>query len=155
MPKTTSQRLLFTSVGVLLMATTMAIYNKYLVYGGFSVQLFRQVLTAFVQKAPVAFILQFFFVQRFAGKWAERYPTDNKILYYIIRTGFTVMVMCPVMSLYSNIIIMFQFGYTVPEMIAAWIPKLVINWAFAFGVQVFILGPATRFLFRLLMKLNK
>ena len=67
-PKTTKQRIVFTLIGVLLMATTMATYNKYLVYGEFSVELFRQVGIAFLQKGPVAFVLQFFFVQKWVGK---------------------------------------------------------------------------------------
>ena len=57
MPKTTPQRIVFTCLGVLLMATTMAIYNKYLVYGAFSVELFKQVAIAFCQKAPLAFMM--------------------------------------------------------------------------------------------------
>lgn len=146
-PKTLPQRIVFTALGVLLMATTMATYNKYLVYGAFSVNLFQQVGIAFLQKAPVAFLLQFFVVQKFAGKQAAKYPTDNKILYQYIRTGFTVLVMCPIMCLYSNIINMTQFHWTVWELLEAWISKMPINWVFAFGVQIWVLGPVNRFLF--------
>ena len=146
-PKTVPQRIVFTALGVLLMATTMATYNKYLVYGEFSVNLFQQVGIAFLQKAPVAFLLQFFVVQKFAGKQAAKYPTDNKILYQCIRTGFTVLVMCPIMCLYSNIINMVQFHWTVWELLEAWISKMPINWIFAFGVQIWVLGPVNRFLF--------
>lgn len=146
-PKTVPQRIVFTALGVLLMATTMATYNKYLVYGEFSVNLFKQVGIAFLQKAPVAFLLQFFVIQKFAGKQAAKYPTDNKILYQCIRTGFTVLVMCPIMCLYSNIINMIQFHWTVWELLEAWISKMPINWIFAFGVQIWVLGPVNRFLF--------
>lgn len=146
-PKTLPQRIVFTALGVLLMATTMATYNKYLVYGAFSVNLFQQVGIAFLQKAPVAFLLQFFVIQKFAGKQAAKYPTDNKILYQCIRTGFTVLVMCPIMCLYSNIINMIQFHWTVWQLLEAWISKMPINWIFAFCVQIWILGPVNRFLF--------
>ena len=146
-PKTLPQRIVFTALGVLLMATTMATYNKYLVYGAFSVNLFQQVGIAFLQKAPVAFLLQFFVVQKFAGKQAAKYPTDNKILYQCIRTGFTVLVMCPIMCFYSNVINMIQFHWTVWELLEAWISKMPINWVFAFGVQIWVLGPVNRFLF--------
>lgn len=146
-PKTVKQRIVFTALGVLLMATTMATYNKYLVYGEFSLNLFKQVAIAFCQKAPVAFLLQFFVVQKFAGKQAAKYPTDNKILYYCIRTGFTVLIMCPVMCFYSNIINMIQFHWTIGEFLEAWISKMPINWVFAFGVQIWFLGPINRFLF--------
>lgn len=146
-PKTVPQRIVFTALGVLLMATTMATYNKYLVYGEFSLELFRQVGIAFLQKAPVAFALQFFVVQKFAGKKAAQYPTDNKILYQCIRTGFTVLLMCPIMCFYSNIINMIQFHWTIGEFLEAWISKMPVNWVFAFGVQIWFLGPINRFLF--------
>lgn len=146
-PKTVPQRIVFTALGVLLMATTMATYNKYLVYGEFSPELFRQVGIAFLQKAPVAFILQFFFVQKFAGKQAGKYPTDNRIVYQCIRTGFTVLLMCPIMCFYSNVINMIQFHWSFARMLEAWISKMPVNWVFAFGVQIWFLGPINRFLF--------
>lgn len=152
MPKTTFQRVVFTSLGVLLMATTMATYNKYIVYGEFSIELFKQVAIAFCQKAPLAWLLQFFVVQKFAGKQAAKYPTDNKILYQCIRTGFTVLLMCPIMCLYSNIINMISFGWTFGQLLEAWITKMPINWVFAFGVQIWVLGPVNRFLFRTIFK---
>lgn len=68
MPKTVFQRMVFTFFVVLLMSATMATFNKYLVYGEFSPFLFRQVAVSFCQKAPLAFILQFFFVKKFAGR---------------------------------------------------------------------------------------
>lgn len=151
-PRTTKQRIIFTILGVLLMSTTMAVYNKHLVYGAFSAQLFKQVAIAFCQKAPLAFLLQFFFVQKFAGKQAAKYPTDNKILYYCIRTGFTVLIMCPIMCFYSNIINMIQFHWSIAEFLEAWISKMPINWIFAFGVQIWFLGPINRFLFSKIVK---
>ncbi len=148
MPKTTFQRVVFTFFGVLLMATTMATYNKYLVYGQFSLELFRQVGIAFCQKAPLAFVLQFFVVQKFAGKQAAKYPTDNKILYQCIRTGFTVLLMCPIMCCYSNIINWIQFDWTFGQFLESFITKMPVNWVFAFGVQIWFLGPINRWIFR-------
>ncbi len=148
MPKTTFQRIVFTFFGVLLMATTMAAYNKYLVFGEFSPFLFRQVAIAFCQKAPLAFILQFFFVQKFAGRQAAKYPTDNRILYQCIRTGFTVLIMCPIMGLYANIINMVTLGWSFGQMIANTVAKIPVNWIFAFCVQIWVLGPLNRFIFR-------
>jgi len=148
MPKTTFQRIVFTFFGVLLMATTMATFNKYLVYGEFSPFLFKQVAIAFCQKAPLAFILQFFVVQKFAGRQAAKYPTDNKILYQCIRTGFTVLVMCPIMCIYSNIINLITLDWSFGKMVESIITRMPINWIFAFGVQIWILGPVNRFIFR-------
>ena len=57
MPKTTFQRLVFTITGVILMATTMATFNKYLIYREFNLNLWKQVGIAFCQKAPFAFLI--------------------------------------------------------------------------------------------------
>jgi len=152
MPKTTFQRVIFTCIGVLLMATTMATYNKYLVYGEFSPMLFKQVAIAFCQKAPVAFVLQFFFIQKFAAKQAAKYPTDNPLVYSCIRVGFTVLVMCPIMCAYSNIINMIQFHWSFGEFLASFVSKMPVNWIFAFCVQVWLLKPLNGMLFRLIFK---
>jgi hypothetical protein len=126
------------------MAYTMSLFNKVLSAGSFTADSFRQAGIAWFQRAPLAFILQFFFVQKFAGKMCAKYPTDNKMVYYVIRTGFSVLIMCPIMSLYSNII---YVGLS-PDLIFNWLPKMVLNWPFAFFVQIFLLGPWNRFLFR-------
>ena len=146
----TNKRIVFTLLGVLLMATTMATFNKYLVYGAFSVELFKQVGIAFCQKAPLAFILQFFFVQKWVGKKVNALEHSNKIMYRITRVGYTVMIMCPIMCLYSNIINMVKFHWTFLQLLEAWITKMPINWIFAFGVQVWILNPLNQFLFGLI-----
>ena len=138
---------MYTCLGVLLMATTMALYNKYLVYGTFSREVFRQTAIAFCQKAPIAFVLQFFFVQKFVGKQCAKYPTDNKLVYYAIRTGFTVLVMCPIMSFVSNLTLMIQLNWSFSQLLSNWIPKMVVNWIFAYFVQIFMLGPVNRMLF--------
>jgi hypothetical protein len=148
MPKTIAQRVFFTLTGVFFMAIVMAIYNKSLVAGAFTWDVLKQLPSAFCQRAPFAFVLQFFVVQKFAGKMATKYPTDNKMLYDIIRTGFTVLVMCPIMSLYSNII---YLGINI-NMVPVWFTKMVQNWGFAFFVQIFLLGPWNRLLFRLVFK---
>ena len=152
MPKTTFQRVIFTCLGVLFMATTMATYNKYLVIGHFSAEFWRQVAIAFCQKAPLAFILQFFFVQKFAAKNAAKYPTDNQIVYQCIRAGFTVLVMCPIMCAYSNLIVMFQYHLTFLQFLENFVTKIPVNWIFAYMVQIFLLGPWNRFLFRTIFK---
>lgn len=155
MPKTTFQRLVFTFFGVLLMASTMATYNKYLVYGQFSAELFRQVGIAFLQKAPVAFLLQFFVVQKFAGKQAAKYPTDNKLVYQCIRTAFTVLLMCPIMCLYSNIINWIRLDWSFWEFLESFITKMPVNWIFAFCVQIWLLGPLNRRIFGMLFPSKK
>ncbi len=73
---------------------------------------------------------------------------ENPIVYQCIRTGFTVLIMCPVMCLYSNFINMVQFQWSVGKLLESWITKMPVNWIFAFCVQIWLLGPINRFLFR-------
>jgi hypothetical protein len=147
-PKTTLERIVFTTTGVIFMATTMSIYNKVLAQGLFTIDTFKQVPMAFLQRAPLAWILQYFFVQNAVGKMSARYPIENRMVYYTIRTGFTVLIMCPIMSIYSNII---YVGVNT-ELFFLWLPKMVLNWPFAFFVQIFLLGPLNRFLFGLIFR---
>ena len=152
MPKTTFQRIIFTLTGVLLMATTMATFNNYLVYGAFSAELWKQVGIAFCQKAPLAFLLQFFVVQKWAAKQAAKYPTDNQILYSMIRVGHTAVFMAPVMCVYSNIINVLQFHWGFGKFLEAVVTKLPINWLFAVCIQVVVLSPLNKAIFRALFK---
>ncbi|MDR1824676.1 MAG: DUF2798 domain-containing protein [Bifidobacteriaceae bacterium] len=149
-PRTAGQRLVFTTIGVLLMVTVMALFNKAVEHGGLSWELFKQWPKAFVLRAPLAFPLQFFLVQKFAGRLSARYQVTNRIEYYVIRAGFTVMMMCPVMSCYSCFL---YVGFT-SEFIPVWLTKMTVNWAFAFGVQVFVLGPLTRGIFKRVVRVR-
>lgn len=126
------------------MVTVMSLFNKALEYGGLTWNMFSQLPMSFLLRAPVAFILQFFIVQKFAGIRTSRYQVENPIEYYAIRVGFTVMVMCPTMSFWSNII---YAGFT-KDFVFIWLTKMVLNWGFAFGVQIFLLGPLSRLIFR-------
>jgi len=162
MPRTTFQRFVFTCIGVLFMATTMAFFNKYIVmnpkFGDDMTSaakyaaLWKATGIAFSQKAPLAFILQFFFVQKFAGKQTAKFHPDNVVLGYMIRTAFSVMIMCPIMSLYSNLFIAVQYHWSFLDLLYNWIPKMVINGFFAYGIQMLVLQPVNRAIFRTLFR---
>ena len=152
MPKTTFQRVIFTVIGVILMATTMATYNKYLIMKEFSPELFRQVGIAFCQKAPFAFILQFFFVQKWVGKKVAQSKVNNQIEYTCLRVGHTVMIMAPLMCAYSNVINMIQFHWSFGQFLAAVVSKTPVNWIFAFCVQVWLLTPLNKKIFGLIFR---
>ncbi|MDR1851808.1 MAG: DUF2798 domain-containing protein [Propionibacteriaceae bacterium] len=151
MPRTTKQRMLFATIGVLLMVTVMSMFNKAFEAGGMGWALFAQWPMAFVLRAPLAFVLQVFVVQKAVGKRTARYQCSNPIEFYAIRAGFTVMWMAPIMSLYSTVL---YVGF-VPEFIPIWITKLSVNWLFAFCSQVFVIGPLNRGLYRRIARLPK
>lgn len=158
MPKTTFQRFVFTFFGVLFMATTMAFFNKYIVMNPmFSndmdsaakyAALWSATGVAFCQKAPLAFALQFFLVQKFAGKQTAKFHPDNIALGYMIRTAFSVMIMCPIMSLYSNLFLAVQLHWSFIDLLYHWIPKMVLNGFFAYGIQMMVLQPINRAIFK-------
>lgn len=162
MPKTTFQRFVFTAFGVLFMATTMAFFNKYIVmdpkFGADMssatkyAALFKATGIAFCQKAPLAFVLQFFFVQKFAGKQTAKFHPDNVVLGYMIRTAFSVFIMCPIMSLYSNLFIAAQYHWSFLDLLYNWIPKMILNGFFAYGIQMLVLQPINRAIFRRLFR---
>ena len=155
MPKNFPQRIVFTFFGVLLMAAVMAIFNKYLVFGSFSAEMLMQAAAAFCQKAPAAFVLQLFFVQNFAERQMEKYKTNSIIVNYCIRTGFTVLVMCPAMCVYSNVINMLSLHWSLLKTLQSIVVKMPVNWIFAFCVQVWILGPVNRCIFRRIFAENQ
>jgi hypothetical protein len=143
-PRGGRERLIFTLIGVVCMVIVMATYNKALEHG-LTWDVFGQVPLAFALRAPLAFVLQFFVVQKLVARAVSRYQTINVLEYYAIRTGFTVLLMCPVMSFYS---IAIYVGFT-SDFVLLWIQRMVLNWMFAFGVQVFLVGPVVRKLFSL------
>ena len=162
MPKTTFQRVVYTILGVLFSATAFAVFNKYLVYENstyiqvWSLAFWKEVLIAFCQKAPLAFILQFFFVQKIVGKWSSKYPTDNVYLKRMIRVPCTITIMAPIMCLYSNLICLFQLHWTVGYMFGNIVVKLCQNTVFGFFSQVMVVQPLVSLIFNLIFgKKNK
>lgn len=156
MPKTTFQRFIFTLIGVIFMATTMALFNKLLSgyveasrYSGlFDVNLWKDVGIAFAQKAPLAFLLQFFVVQKIAGKFSAKHFSDNKIVNKCIRVGITACMMAPIMCIYSNLILLIQYQWTFEKFITNILVKLVQNYIFAFLIQVLVLKDLNSLLFK-------
>ncbi|MDR1189547.1 MAG: DUF2798 domain-containing protein [Bifidobacteriaceae bacterium] len=136
--------MVFTLIGVGSMVTVMATYNKALEHG-LTWDVFGELPLAFALRAPLAFALQFFVVQKFAGRMTSRYQSANSLEYYAIRTGFTVLLMCPIMSFYS---VALYVGFTA-DFVLIWLTRIVLNWMFAFCVQIFLVGPLVRKLFRL------
>lgn len=156
MPKTTFQRFIFTLIGVILMATTMALFNKLLAgyveaarYNGlFDANLWKDVGIAFTQKAPLAFLLQFFFVQKLAAKFCAKHPSENKIVSKCIRVGITACMMAPIMCIYSNLIMLIQYQWTFEKFLTNIAIKLVQNYIFAFLIQVVVLKELNVLIFK-------
>ena len=134
-------RALYTLIGVFLMANTTAFFNKYLVYHVLDLNLLKEVVKAFLMKAPVAFVMQYYVIQPWVAENIKKYDADNTIVLRCIRVGYTVMVMCPFMCLFSNAINMIQLHWNASTMIINTLDRMPLNWLFAFCIQVWFLKP--------------
>ncbi|NLD91309.1 MAG: DUF2798 domain-containing protein [Fibrobacter sp.] len=98
-----------------------------------------------------AFVIQYFIVNRLTPKMAFRIvdpKVDKPIVIILTITCMNILLMCPIMSFITTII---YDGFTV-NFIADWFQKVVINFPFAFFIQIFAIGPIVRKLFRIVFK---
>lgn len=158
------QDLIYTFIGVTIMVPIMSTFNKFIIYTEFmefpltTAAFWKAVGIGICQRYPVVFLLQYFVVQNVAAKHTALHtkPDDDWIYQSIIRTGFSILILCPVLSLYANLLLVFDGTLnSIPAFINNWLPKMVVNWPFAYFVQVFIAGPLNRAIFMAVMRRRK
>ena len=127
----------------------MICYNIALNVGGMNNTVFLSAFHEFVIMAPVAFILDFFFVGHVAKKTAFRIVNpekENPFHLVLAISVVSVAWMCPLMSLAATIL----FKDSGSQIIAVWLQTTVMNFPMAFFWQIFFAGPLVRFIFRLI-----
>ena len=147
MPKTKFQEVIFTIMMVFVMVYTMICYNIALNVGGMNSTVFLSAFYEFVIMAPVAFILDFFFVGHIAKRTAFRIVNpekENPFHLVIAISVVSVAWMCPLMSLVATIL----FKDAGSQFIAVWLQTIALNFPMAFFWQMLYAGPFVRFLFR-------
>ena len=147
MPKTKFQEVIFTIMMVFVMVYAMICYNIALNVGGMNNTVFLSAFHEFVIMAPVAFILDFFFVGHIAKKTAFRIVNpekENPFHLVIAISVVSVAWMCPLMSLVATIL----FKDAGSQFIAVWLQTIALNFPMAFFWQMLYAGPFVRFLFR-------
>ena len=147
MPKTKFQEVIFTIMMVFVMVYTMICYNIALNVGGMNNTVFLSAFHEFVIMAPVAFILDFFFVGHIAKRTAFRIVNpekENPFHLVIAISVVSVAWMCPLMSLVATIL----FKDAGSQFIAVWLQTIALNFPMAFFWQMLYAGPFVRFLFR-------
>ena len=99
---------------------------------------------------PVAFILEFFIVERLAKFLAFRIVTPKDPIIHIILaiSSMTVCLMCPLMSCVATIL----FKDAGSEFVAVWLQTTALNFPTALFLQLFFVGPFVRLIFRTLFK---
>ena len=106
MPKTLFQNIFFTLMMSFLMVYVMVCYNIALNMGGMSNEIFLMAFGEMKIMWPVAFLLEFFVVDKMAHALAFRIvtPKDRQIVIVLAISAMIVCIMCPVMSLIATVL---------------------------------------------------
>ena len=147
MPKTKFQNVVFTIVMATIMVYGMIVYNVALNTGGVTNATFGMALHEMPIMVPVAFILEFFVVEKLATKLAFTVvrPTDRpQIITYAIST-MIVCIMCPTMSLIATLLFK-------EASLGTWVQTFGCNMPMALIWQLLFCGPLARLIFRTLFR---
>ena len=145
MPKTLFQNIFFTLMMSFLMVYVMVCYNIALNMGGMSNEIFLMAFGEMKIMWPVAFLLEFFVVDKMAHALAFRIvtPKDRQIVIVLAISAMIVCIMCPVMSLIATVL----FKNAGANVLAAWFETTFFNFPVALFWQIFYCGPCIRFIF--------
>lgn len=104
MPKTLLEKIVFTVVMAAIMVYGMIVYNVALATGGVTNATFGMALHEMPIMVPVAFVLEFFVVEKLATALAFTFirPTDRPQFITYAISLMIVCIMCPVMSLVAT-----------------------------------------------------
>lgn len=147
MPKNKFQNVIFTIIMAVIMVYGMIVYNVALNTGGVSNQTFLLALHEMPIMVPIAFILEFFFVEKLATGLAFTFmrPTDRPQFITYAISLMIVCIMCPVMSLIATML------FKEPSF-GTWIHTFGCNMPMAIIWQLCYCGPLTRLIFRTIFK---
>ena len=101
---------------------------------------------------PVAFILEFFIVDKLSHLLAMRIVkpgVDRPVFIILAISSMIVCLMCPIMSLVATIL----FKDTAESgFVGVWFQTIAMNFPMAFFSQIFYVGPFVRLLYRLVFE---
>ncbi len=137
-------RILFTLVMASFMVYGMVVYNVALSTGGLTGQTFLLALHELPIMVPIAFLLEFFVVERLAAKIVFSFmrPTDRPFFITLAMSSVMLAITCPIMSFFATAL----FNDLT---FAAWIRAWALNLPVAFFWNLFYCGPMVRGLFKL------
>lgn len=147
MPKTKFQNIVFTAIMAVIMVYGMIVYNVALNTGGVTDKTFIMAFHELPIMAPIAFVLEFFVVEKLAKKLAFTFmkPTDRpQFITYAIST-MIVCIMCPTMSLIATLL------FKEPSF-GTWVQTFGLNMPMALIWQLLFCGPLVRLIFRTLFR---
>ena len=112
----------------------MICYNIALNMGGMSNQVFLLSFHELIIIWPVAFILEYFFVDKLAHYFAFKVvtPKDRPFFITLAISFYIICIMCPIMSLIATIL----FKTPGVQIISVWFMTILFNFPMAFFWQI-------------------
>lgn len=151
MPKSLFQEIIFTIIMVFFMVYALICYNMTLAIGDFTNAVMLNAFKELVIMGPIAMILDMLVAGPLAKKFTFRLfnPAETKPIFIILSISvFSVIFMCPMMSLVATIL--FKGGLLQSEIVSIWIKTTILNFPMAFFWQLCFAGPVVRRIFTLI-----
>ena len=147
MPKNKFQDVVLTAIMATIMVYGMVVYNVALATGGLTAESFLLALYELPIMVPIAFVLEFFVVEKLATALAFTFmkPTDRPQFITYAISLMIVCIMCPVMSLVATLL------FKEPSF-GTWVHTWGCNMPMALCWQMLYCGPLSRAIFRLLFR---
>ncbi len=151
MPKTKLQNVVFTAIMAIFMVYGMIVYNVALNTGGVHGETFLLALHELYIMAPIAFLLEFFVVDKVAHRLAFTFVSPEQCPQFIpyAISWCICCVMCPIMSLIATILFKEQHTF------AVWVQTWGMNLPCALLWQLCYCGPLVRLIFRTIFREKK
>lgn len=144
MPRTRTQRVVFSILMAFAMVYGMELYNQALLAGGLRTELFVAPLADIVPLMAAVIALESLVGGRVAARLVGRLLDADRcpqMLVTILRGAFTCWTMCPMMSLVAT------HAFKRPpagELVATWLQTVTLNFPMALLWQLFVAGLAVR-----------
>lgn len=150
MPKSKLEQFVFTIITAFLMVYGMTIYNTVLNTDTFENMTFLYALRSMWIEFVIVFLCAMFIVPPIAKKLAFKIvsPTDRPMLIILSIQTFTVITMVTIITAF---VIILHNGFT-NQLIPIYLKSYVVNFAMALPLQIFLVGPITRKIFRTLFR---
>ena len=147
MPKTRFQSIVFTAIMVFFMVYCMTVYTISMKFGGLTYKVFALAIQEMWVEYVVVYLMIFFVITRVAQRLALRIITpgiDKPIFMILAVQSFTVSMIVPSITLFA---IFFHNGFTA-NWFPQWIQLACQCFPVALCLQVFLVGPLVRLIFR-------
>lgn len=147
MPETKFQQLVFAFLTVSLSAFAFVLYNISLSMWWLTNEIFLITLNEFWHIGIIAFIIQITLVWYLSSKMAFRIvdkKKDKPIFIILAITCMNICIMCPLMTF---IVTFIYDGFTL-NFLSNWLTKIFYNFPFAFFIEIFLIWPFIRLIFR-------